>query len=192
MACRLAMSATFGNYTYKLNPENEYLLLHAKPAWEALDFIWGCDGRGAGGVTANLIDNAFNRACDDISVPDGSSIPNCVDLSFPDPTIPDPFSSSRIMDSKSAQTVNCEKDNSTITFVTGNKKKAEEVKRILASGSTSFPFKITNKKVDLPELQGDPVYIAREKAALAAKEVNGAVITEDTSLCFSALNDLPG
>ena len=72
------------------------------------------------------------------------------------------------------------------------KKKAEEVKRILASGSTSFSFKITNKKVDLPELQGDPVYIAREKAALAAKEVNGAVITEDTSLCFSALNDLPG
>jgi inosine/xanthosine triphosphate pyrophosphatase family protein len=47
--------------------------------------------------------------------------------------------------------------------------------------------------VDLPELQGDdPILIAKEKCALAAKEVNGAVITEDTSLCFTALNGLPG
>ena len=72
------------------------------------------------------------------------------------------------------------------------RRRPKKWKRILASGSTDFPYQITNHKVDLPELQGDPIFIAKEKAALAAKEVNGAVITEDTSLCFTALNDLPG
>jgi inosine triphosphate pyrophosphatase len=52
---------------------------------------------------------------------------------------------------------------------------------------------ITNMKIDLPELQGDPLDIAREKCKLAAKEVGGgAVITEDTSLCYNALNGMPG
>lgn len=187
VACRLATSATLGNYSIKLNPGNEYLLLHSKPAWDALNFVWGCDGQGAGGTAAAVIETAFKTACDDITVPDGSSIPSCVDLSFPDPSIPDPFSASRIVKGVKKAPANSR----TITFVTGNKKKAEEVKRILASGSTDFPFQITNHKVDLPELQGDPTFIAKEKAALAAKEV-GAVITEDTSLCFTALNDLPG
>ena len=80
-----------------------------------------------------------------------------------------------------------------ITFVTGNKKKLEEAKQIL---STAFdgraPFELTNQKIDLPELQGDPVAIAKEKCRLASEQVNGAVFTEDTSLCFNALNGLPG
>ena len=79
----------------------------------------------------------------------------------------------------------------TVTFVTGNKKKLEEAKQILGVG-TDTPFEMTNKKIDLPELQGDPVDIAKEKCHLAAKEVGGAVFTEDTSLCFKALNGLPG
>ena len=78
-----------------------------------------------------------------------------------------------------------------ITFVTGNKKKLEEVQRIL-SASGEFPFEITNQKIDLPELQGDPIEIAMEKCRLAAKQVGGPVLTEDTSLCFNALNGLPG
>ena len=78
-----------------------------------------------------------------------------------------------------------------ITFVTGNKKKLEEVQRIL-SVSGEFPFEITNQKIDLPELQGDPCEIAIEKCRLAAKQVGGPVLTEDTSLCFNALNGLPG
>jgi inosine triphosphate pyrophosphatase len=78
-----------------------------------------------------------------------------------------------------------------ITFVTGNKKKLEEVKQILASGG-ELPFDITNRKIDLPELQGEPFEIAIEKCRLAAKQVNGAVLTEDTSLCFNALNSMPG
>jgi inosine triphosphate pyrophosphatase len=78
-----------------------------------------------------------------------------------------------------------------ITFVTGNKKKLEEVQKIL-SASGEFPFEITNQKIDLPELQGDPIEIAVEKCRLAAKQVGGPVLTEDTSLCFNALNGLPG
>jgi hypothetical protein len=39
---------------------------------------------------------------------------------------------------------------STVTFVTGNAGKLEEVKRILG---TSLPFAVTSAKVDLPELQ---------------------------------------
>lgn len=80
----------------------------------------------------------------------------------------------------------------TLTFVTGNQKKLEEVRQILNKGGAEVPFEITNKKIDLPELQGDPVEIAKEKCRLASKEVNGPVFTEDTSLCFNALNGLPG
>ena len=78
-----------------------------------------------------------------------------------------------------------------VTFVTGNKKKLEEVRQILGGGE-ELPFELTNSKIDLPELQGDPFDIAREKCILAAKHVNGAVLTEDTSLCFNALNSMPG
>jgi inosine triphosphate pyrophosphatase len=78
-----------------------------------------------------------------------------------------------------------------VTFVTGNKKKLEEVKQILGSGE-ELSFELTNRKIDLPELQGDPFEIAKEKCRLAAKEINGAVLTEDTSLCFNALNGMPG
>jgi len=78
-----------------------------------------------------------------------------------------------------------------VTFVTGNKKKLEEVKQILASGD-ELPFEVVNKKIDLPELQGDAFEIAKEKCKLASLEVKGPVFTEDTSLCFNALNGMPG
>lgn len=81
-----------------------------------------------------------------------------------------------------------------ITFVTGNKNKLMEVLRLLAtsSSSSSIPFDITNHKLDLSELQGTPQEIARAKCQTAAKELQTAVLTEDTCLCFRALNDLPG
>ena len=79
----------------------------------------------------------------------------------------------------------------TVTFVTGNKKKLDEVKQILGGGK-ELPFELTNRKIDLPELQGEPFEIAREKCILAANQINGAVLTEDTSLCFNALNSMPG
>eukprot|EP00571_Detonula_confervacea_P004752 CAMPEP_0172313434 /NCGR_PEP_ID=MMETSP1058-20130122/20163_1 /TAXON_ID=83371 /ORGANISM="Detonula confervacea, Strain CCMP 353" /LENGTH=646 /DNA_ID=CAMNT_0013027081 /DNA_START=23 /DNA_END=1959 /DNA_ORIENTATION=- len=191
VACRLALSATMGNYTYKQNPENEYILFHSKPAWEALHFIWGIDGQGAGGNTAEAVENAFDIACDDIHVPAESSIPEFIDISFPDPSVVDPLATARV-DSKKNQKPDGEKASEpVVTFVTGNKKKAEEVQRILSAGA-DLPFKLMNHKIDLPELQGDPISVAKEKCALASKEINGAVITEDTSLCFTALNNMPG
>ncbi|EAL64198.1 hypothetical protein ACTFIW_012852 [Dictyostelium discoideum] len=74
-----------------------------------------------------------------------------------------------------------------IVFVTGNAKKLEEALQILG---TSFP--IESKKVDLPELQGDPIDISIEKCKIAAREVGGPVLVEDTCLCFNALKGLPG
>lgn len=192
IACRLATSVTLGNYSYKLNPTNEYLLLHSKPAWDALYLIWGKDGSGAGGTTAHAVEDAFRIACDNINSTD-SSIPDCADISFPDPSVVDPLASARTANKQEAPSNGNSSEPNTITFVTGNKKKAEEVRRILSSGAADFPFTITNHKIDLPELQGDdPVVIAKEKCTLAVNEVKGAVVTEDTSLCFSALNGLPG
>ena len=77
----------------------------------------------------------------------------------------------------------------TLTFVTGNKKKLEEVISILGD---SLPYTLTNQKIDLPELQGEPEEVSIEKCKLAAERVGGPVITEDTSLCFNALGGLPG
>eukprot|EP01137_Pigoraptor_chileana_P000579 Opistho-2@36981 len=74
-----------------------------------------------------------------------------------------------------------------VVFVTGNKKKLEEVVAILGNA-----FNITSHPIDLPELQGEPDDIAGEKSRIAARKINGPVITEDTCLCFNALKGLPG
>ena len=76
-----------------------------------------------------------------------------------------------------------------ITFITGNKKKLEEVVAIIGD---SLPFKLVSQKLDLPELQGEPVEVSIEKCKLASMQVDGPVMVEDTSLCFNALNGLPG
>lgn len=46
----------------------------------------------------------------------------------------------------------------TLTFVTGNQKKLEEVQKILST-SKDFPFILTSTNLDLPELQGSKVTI---------------------------------
>ena len=79
-----------------------------------------------------------------------------------------------------------------LTFVTGNAKKLEEVKAILQAGDKPLPVELTNRKLDLPELQGEAEDIAIEKCRLAAAEVGGPVMCEDTNLCFNALGGLPG
>jgi len=104
-----------------------------------------------------------------------------------------------------------------IVFVTGNIKKLEEVTAILGK---NFPYKVCfisykktfatyaafqilpcvfcvmfqviNRKVDLPELQGEMDEISIKKCQEAAKIVQGPVIVEDTCLCFNALKGLPG
>ncbi len=80
---------------------------------------------------------------------------------------------------------------SPITFVTGNAKKLEEVRAILGA-EKALPFEIVSRKLDLPELQGEPEDVAREKCLLAVQEVQGPTIVEDTALCFNALGGLPG
>ena len=85
-------------------------------------------------------------------------------------------------------------DNKIIYFVTGNKNKVIELESILHenSNSSTFPHKIEAYKLDLPELQGEPEYIATEKCRLASLEIDGPVLIEDTSVCFNALGGLPG
>ena len=59
-----------------------------------------------------------------------------------------------------------------LVFVTGNAKKLEEVRAILAAradgGGAEFPFDVVSRKIDLPELQGDPDEVSKEKCKLAA------------------------
>ena len=94
-------------------------------------------------------------------------------------------------------TTTSEEEETPVTFVTGNAKKLEEVKHILASSSSvssSCPstVRIVSRALDLPELQGDPKDIATEKCLLASKEIRAPTLVEDTSLCFNALKGLPG
>jgi len=78
-----------------------------------------------------------------------------------------------------------------ISFATGNANKLKEVRAILAAGH-QLPFEVQGVDVDLPELQGEPEDIAREKCRIAARQLGGAVMVEDTCLCFNAMKGLPG
>jgi len=74
-----------------------------------------------------------------------------------------------------------------ISFVTGNANKLRETQAILGN-----LIPLVAVKLDLPELQGEPDDISREKARLAAQRVKGPVLVEDTCLCFNGLQGLPG
>mmetsp|Transcript_50734 Transcript_50734/g.94498 ORF Transcript_50734/g.94498 Transcript_50734/m.94498 type:complete len:201 (-) Transcript_50734:882-1484(-) len=78
-----------------------------------------------------------------------------------------------------------------VSFATGNQNKLKEVIQILGTEHAER-FTLEAVNIDLPELQGDPVDIAKEKASLAAKQLGKPVVVEDTSLCFNALGGLPG
>lgn len=72
-----------------------------------------------------------------------------------------------------------------IYFITGNKKKFEEVKAIL-------PF-VEQLDIDLPEIQDiAPHKIIRSKLTEALNHKEGEFIVEDTSLYLDCLNGLPG
>lgn len=76
-----------------------------------------------------------------------------------------------------------------ITFISSNMNKVKEVQSILG---TDFPWDFKYQSMDLFELQGNPVEISTEKCKQAIDHCDGPVIVEDTSLCFNALNGLPG
>lgn len=77
----------------------------------------------------------------------------------------------------------------TITLVTGNLKKLEEVNTILEK---DFPRKLINNALDLPEYQGTPDDVSLAKCQEAARHIKGPVLVEDTCLCFNALGGMPG
>ncbi|KAL4076378.1 inosine triphosphate pyrophosphatase-like protein [Scleroderma yunnanense] len=76
-----------------------------------------------------------------------------------------------------------------LTFVTGNPNKLLETKYILSQG---IPIEIDSADLDIPELQGTTQEIAKAKCRRAAELLGRACITEDTALCYKALNGLPG
>lgn len=76
-----------------------------------------------------------------------------------------------------------------LTFVSSNARKIKEVKLILGS---NFPWKIRTHSVDLEEPQATPIEVSRSKCRQAIELCDGPVIVEDTSLCFNALNGMPG
>lgn len=74
-----------------------------------------------------------------------------------------------------------------VNIVTGNAGKLREIRSYL-DGVVS----LDSVDVDLDEIQGQPSDIVRDKALKAFAKVGSPVLVEDTSLCFSALNGLPG
>jgi inosine triphosphate pyrophosphatase len=74
-----------------------------------------------------------------------------------------------------------------VTFVTGNAGKLREVNAILGE---SIPLQALG--LDLPELQGTPEEISKQKCLLAVAQIKGPCMVEDTALCFNALKGLPG
>lgn len=76
-----------------------------------------------------------------------------------------------------------------IYFITGNANKLKEFTQIIGDIGK---YELSSKNVDLPEYQGEPEEIAREKCMAALELVKAPVLVEDTSLCFNALHGLPG
>ncbi|KAK5989707.1 Inosine triphosphate pyrophosphatase [Cladobotryum mycophilum] len=74
-----------------------------------------------------------------------------------------------------------------LNFITGNKDKLTVMKAIL--GDT---VNLQSQSLDLVEIQGTIEQISVDKCRRAADAVKGPVLIEDTSLCFNALNELPG
>ncbi|GMR42207.1 hypothetical protein PMAYCL1PPCAC_12402, partial [Pristionchus mayeri] len=74
-----------------------------------------------------------------------------------------------------------------LTFVSGNKGKVAEVAAVLGG-----LYEVRNIDIDLDEYQGEIEEIAKRKCEAAAAQIDGFVMTEDTSLCFNALGGLPG
>jgi inosine triphosphate pyrophosphatase len=167
-----------------------------------LELIWGYDEEKRIDITA-AFNRVFQQAC--LYTDSREEIVTCYDLVMPDPTVADLLSPIRVRSifdngiptppkKRQRRGSSTGTDGPVIHFVTGNSKKLEEVKRLLGIDGiqSTLPYKLTNTNIDLPELQGEALNIAREKCFAAAEEVGGAVIVEDTSLCFNALNGMPG
>jgi inosine triphosphate pyrophosphatase len=74
-----------------------------------------------------------------------------------------------------------------VNFITGNAGKLREVKAILEPA-----IEVRSRALDIEEIQGTLEEVTEAKCRKAAIMVNGPVLVDDTSLCFAALNGLPG
>ncbi len=73
-----------------------------------------------------------------------------------------------------------------ITFITGNPHKAEQLEENLG-------FPVQSRAVDIAEIQSlDPAEVAEAKVRAAYEELGIPVLVEDTSIRFTALGKLPG
>jgi inosine/xanthosine triphosphate pyrophosphatase family protein len=74
----------------------------------------------------------------------------------------------------------------TLTFITSNQKKVEQLKRYL-------DFPVDHRGLELPEIQSlDLVEVATEKAKAAYEMHGGPVLVEDIGLSFTALKGCRG
>ena len=74
-----------------------------------------------------------------------------------------------------------------LLFLTGNPNKLREARHILTD------FDVKSKNIDIAEIQEvNEQVIVEENIRQALKLVNSEVFVEDVSLCYDALNGLPG
>ena len=151
IAARLATSVTLGIYALSKDPTNEYLKLHAVPGRQALAAILEISPTDFKHLAARICSEATSELLSN-------------DVFHSSVHISRTMLSAEEDSHFSSSTDVCP----VVTFVTGNKKKLEEVLAILGTG---FPFKVVSQKVDLPELQGEPEYVSKEKCRLAALQV---------------------
>ena len=93
IACRLSCSVTLGAFSFQQDPTNRYLLLHAEPAWKALEMLWGYDKEKRKVMTA-AVDRVFRHAC--LYTDSHEDIVSCYDLAIPDPSVADLLQSVRV------------------------------------------------------------------------------------------------
>ena len=77
-----------------------------------------------------------------------------------------------------------------LKFISTNTNKFLDFKTIIGLNSPNIEVEILS--LEVPELQGEPEYIAKEKLKYALKLAKGPLIIDDTSLCFNGLCGLPG
>jgi inosine triphosphate pyrophosphatase len=79
-----------------------------------------------------------------------------------------------------------------IHLITGNPHKFWEVFVLTQTAFEAQGYLLKQLNVDLQEIQGQSDEIVRDKASRAAEVVKDRVLVEDASLCFKAMNGLPG
>lgn len=170
MGVRLAASASMGAYSISQDPTNEYLKLHALPAQVGLKNILAMNY-----TKVQSLLHLINSDTDEFShcsgiiqklmeigeVSDSAAVKRYFNA-------PDESLAGR---KRTRSSGNDESSLPTLTFVTGNARKLEEVKKIL--GDSLQGYRLISQKVDLPELQGNPEEVSAEKCKLAAAQVRG-------------------